>query len=110
MNLRAEEEYKKADAELNRIYNQIIHEYKFDEEFIMNLRSSERLWIQFRDAELLLKYPENIDLREGSVYPLCQYNYLRELTEQRIKTLKKWLVGEEEGEVCSGSIKLKNEL
>jgi len=43
----------------------------------------------------------------GSVYPICAANLLSELTEARIKQLRLWLVGVEEGESCSGSVRLK---
>jgi hypothetical protein len=43
----------------------------------------------------------------GSVYPMCAANLLSELTEARIKQLRVWLVGSEEGDVCSGSVRLK---
>ena len=35
--------------------------------------------------------------------------YLDELTKSRIKTLKVWLDGIEEGDVCSGSVKIARE-
>jgi hypothetical protein len=32
---------------------------------------------------------------------------LKELTEERIKKLSIWLVGIQEGDVCNGSVKIK---
>ena len=57
--LEAEEQYKKADEKLNSVYQRILRDYSEDKEFIENLRISEKIWIQFRDAEMLMKYPEN---------------------------------------------------
>jgi uncharacterized protein YecT (DUF1311 family) len=107
LNLSAERSYLEKDNELNQIYQEILTEYADDVEFIANLRNSERLWIKFRDAEMLMKYPENSGVRGGTVFTLCYFNYKTELTQKRIDTLKQWLEGEPEGEVCSGSVKIR---
>jgi uncharacterized protein YecT (DUF1311 family) len=107
MNLEAKKAYERADNELNEVYQAILKKYSSDKDFIANLKKSERLWIEFRDAELLVKYPQNDGSRNGSVFPLCYYNYLTELTQKRTETLRHWLEGEEEGEVCSGTIRIR---
>lgn len=107
LNLEAEKKFIEKDEELNTLYQKIIADYSNDKQFIKNLRASERLWVKFRDAEVLMKYPENIDLREGTVFNLCYYTYMTELTQSRINTLNKWIDGEPEGEVCSGSIDIQ---
>ena len=104
MNIDAKKEYESVDSQLNEVYNQILTEYADNKDFIKNLRASERLWIKFRDAELLMKFPKNSEVRNGSVFPVCYYSYLTNLTEQRTTTLNQWILGEPEGEVCSGSI------
>jgi uncharacterized protein YecT (DUF1311 family) len=107
LNNEAQESYKKADKDLNDIYNAILCEYKSDTIFIKNLKASQRIWITFRDAELKVKYP-NTDVRQyGTVYPMCVSIYLERLTRERIKTLKEWIDGIEEGDVCIGSVKMK---
>ncbi|MCP4439881.1 MAG: DUF1311 domain-containing protein [Aureispira sp.] len=105
MNQTAGEKYSIADKELNRVYQQILVDYKKDVNFIKNLKISQRLWIKFRDAELEMKYPES-DKRAfyGSMYSMCAAGYLSKITKQRTETLKKWLEPIEEGEGCSGSI------
>ena len=107
MNLEAESEYKQADNRLNAVYQKILNDYESDQEFIKNLKASERLWIKFRDAEMLMKYPKNGEVRNGSVFPLCYYIYSEKLTEQRIETLNQWIDGHPEGEVCGGSVRLQ---
>ena len=52
MNQNASNNYLKADRELNRVYKQILTDYKNDSTFIKKLKVSQRLWIRFRDAEL----------------------------------------------------------
>ena len=108
MNKKAFAAYEKADKELNDVYRDILAAYKSDTAFIYNLRASQRIWITFRDAELNMKYPEREAGDYGSLHPLCRANYLGELTRDRIVTLRKWLLGAEEGDACSGSIGLKD--
>ena len=109
MNMKAYSDYQKVDKQLGVVYQKVIKEYASDNDFIEALRASERLWIQFRDAELKMKFPAK-DTRTyyGSVYPMCTSGYLEELTNTRITELKKWLTGEAEGDMCPGSIKPKN--
>lgn len=107
LNEQAYKNYKKTDKELNSIYQKILSEYKNDLVFIKNLKIAQKTWIQFRDAEMKMKFPERDKGYYGSVEPLCFSNHLEHLTKERIKTLKTWIHGVEEGEVCSGSIKIK---
>ena len=108
MNQQANDSYKKVNKELNEIYKQILTEYKTDTVFIKNLKSSQRIWITFRDAELKVKYPERETEYYGSIHPVCVANYLEKLTRERINTLKVWITGIEEGDCCSGSVKMNN--
>jgi len=107
MNQSANNDFLKADKELNSVYQNIINEYKSDINFIKNLKASQKIWIQFRDAEMKVKFPETEDGYYGSVFPMCWSSYLEDLTKERIKKLKIWLDGIEEGDVCSGSVKIK---
>lgn len=107
MNQEEQSKYVKADKELNLVYNKILKEYKSDTEFIKNFKNAQRIWIQFRDAEMKSKYPDREEGYYGSIHPMCWSIYLAELTEERTKKLKTWLTGMEEGDVCSGSIRIK---
>ena len=107
MNKKASESYENADKELNDIYKTILSDNKLDTAFIKNLKASQRIWITFRDAELKVKYPETKSGYYGSVYPMCVSIYLEEITRERIRTLKEWIDGIEEGDVCKGSLKIK---
>lgn len=97
---------KNAEAELENVYEKILKEYSGDTEFIKNLKESQNLWTKFRDAELKTKFPDRAAGYYGSVQPLCVNDYLTELTNERIERLRTWLTGTEEGDVCSGSIKI----
>ena len=61
----------------------------------------------FRDAELLMKYPEREYGYYGSMHSMCISDYLEKLTKERVTTLKVWIVGVAEGDPCSGTIKTK---
>jgi uncharacterized protein YecT (DUF1311 family) len=105
MNQEENNKYLKADKELNIVYNKILKEYNTDIEFIKNFKNAQRMWIQFRDAEMKSKYPDREQGYYGSIHPMCWSKYLTELTEERTKKLKIWLTGIEEGDACSGSVK-----
>lgn len=103
MNKQAYQEFKKADDELNRVYSQVLKKYKNDKIFISKLQKAELAWIKFRDAEIEAIYPKEDKSFYGSVYPVCVNMDMTEITQQRIKELKLWLKGVQEGDVCSGS-------
>jgi uncharacterized protein YecT (DUF1311 family) len=107
MNVQEHKKYLKSDKELNSIYQKILKAYKSDTAFIKNLKASQKIWVQFRDAEMKMKYPDREPGQYGSVQPMCWSMYLTQLTEERITTLKQWLDGIEEGDVCAGSTKIK---
>jgi uncharacterized protein YecT (DUF1311 family) len=107
MNEDANAKYVQADKNLNTVYKEILKSYKADTAFIKNLKTSQALWIKFRDAELKMKYPEGGSY--GSVKPMCMSMYLESLTLDRTKTLQIWLDGIEEGDVCMGSVKIKHQ-
>ena len=106
LNNKAKSEYEKTDKELNQVYQKILQDYKSDTVFVKSMKEAQRQWVKFRDAQVKMKYPPYKDADE-SVLPMCRNYYLKELTTNRIKELKLWIDGVEEGDVCSGSIKLK---
>ena len=107
MNQDAAGEFKAADKELNAIYQQILEDYADDDVFLANLKEAQRCWIDFRDAQLKMKYPDREPGYYGSIQPLCEMTYLAELTQDRIKTLNVWIEGVEEGNLCGGTVKVK---
>lgn len=110
MNKEAYVEFNKSDSQLNEIYQTIVSQYNKDTIFLDNLKKSQRIWIQFRDAELEMKYPKYSNNFYGSIQPTCRAIYLKELTDKRIETLKNWVSGTEEGDVCIGSVKIIEEI
>lgn len=96
--------YKQADQKLNEVYQKILKLYSKNALFIKNMKAAQKLWIQFRDAQLAMLYPERSQGYYGSDLPLCQENYLAQLTNARVKELEEWLKPPSEGDVCSGTI------
>lgn len=100
------DDFKKADAELNKAYKKILYEYKHDKVFIEKLKKAQKAWLTYRDAHIESIYPVEDKASEyGSVYGMCYCTAKKELTEQRTKMLKQWVDGVVEGDVCSGSQK-----
>lgn len=107
MNQEADATYRKADQELNRVYQQIFKEYRAQPAFLQSLKTAQKLWLQFRDAEMKARYPATNSLVEyGSFFPVCYSNGLEELTKARTKQLRLWLTGIPEGDMCNGSVKV----
>lgn len=106
MNTKAKTEYEKVDKDLNKVYQELIQDYKNDTVFIKSMKEAQRQWVKFRDAQVKMKYPPYPNAN-ASVLPICRYYYLKELTSFRVNELKQWVDGVEEGDVCSGSIKIK---
>jgi uncharacterized protein YecT (DUF1311 family) len=104
MNATAADQYKQADKELNTVYQQILKSYAKQPAFIKNLKTAQRLWVQLRDAELAARYPGR---NYGSAQSMCEAAYLETLTRTRTQFLRTWLTGIEEGDVCSGSVRMK---
>ena len=57
MHVEANGLYKQTDEELNLVYQKILFEYQADSIFIDRLKKAQKIWIEFRDAELEMKYP-----------------------------------------------------
>ena len=108
MTMESNEEFSKADKEMEKVYNQIVQEYKDSNEFLNKLESSQREWKKFRDAHLESLYPaKNKTAEYGSAYRMSYAKELTRLTKQRTEQLMVWLEGIEEGDVSAGSVKIK---
>jgi uncharacterized protein YecT (DUF1311 family) len=93
MNVQAAKDYKKADAELNKIYQQVMKKYADNVLFIKELKAAQMLWVQFRDAEFKRAYPHYNEGNTyyGSMFSLDKSSFLEKLTTERTKTLKEIL-------------------
>ena len=103
------DEYKQSDAQMNLVYQQVISKYKADPIFIEKLRAAQRAWLVFRDAHVLSRYPATEPRKAyGNVYAMCRCEELTELTRQRADQLRDWVKGAEAGNVCAGSVKIRD--
>jgi uncharacterized protein YecT (DUF1311 family) len=76
-------DFQKTDSELNTLYGRILH--KLEPAAQSDLRTAQRLWIQFRDANCEAK----LNLWDGGSFgPVEQNSCLEETTKQRIINLK----------------------
>ena len=102
MNKCAYEDFQKADKELNKVYNEVRAKNKGEKFFLTNLKTSQKLWLKFLDAELSALFPckegeERICF--GSMYGLLYNTSKAELTEERTKQLKRHLINPVTGEI-----------
>ncbi len=78
-----QQEYEKADKELNNVYQQLSN--KLDPDGKEKLKKVQRAWLQFRDLEAQFSADRN---RGGTFGGVVQLGTLGDLTNQRIKGLK----------------------
>ena len=76
------QEYMKADAKLNDVYKSLLT--SLDREHQLKLKTAQRAWITFRDAECDLQASEAL---HGSMEKQLRYTCLQEVTTARIKDL-----------------------
>lgn len=85
-------EYKKAEAELDKLYKQILEEYSDVPFFKTRLEKAELAWIDFRDAQLDFLFRTEsetpVEINSSTQYWLS----MKELTESRITLLRIWLL------------------
>ena len=103
-------EYRVADDELNQTYQAVLVKHADDETFLARLRDAQRAWIAFRDAEMEALFPHQDEPGYyGSVFPMCWAQQLASLTRERTAKLRRWLEGVQEGNVCSGSLPIRDQ-
>ena len=92
---------------LDSVYKAVIIEYKDQLTFISNFKKSQKLWERYMEAQLLARFPEDDDTRDGSCFSMCYSLYQQELLKERINTINDWLTGFPQGQICGGSVKVK---
>jgi len=98
------EDYKNADVELNRTYQQLLKKAAGDPIAVEKIKASQKAWVAYRDAQIAALYPAEDKQREyGTVFPMCADLALADLTRERTKTLKHMLKPME-GDVCDGGL------
>ena len=88
----AGDDAKRADAELNSVYQQLLSKAKGNEHAIEKIRAAQRAWISFRDAQLAAVFPrEDKQAAYGSMYAMCYANIAAEMTRERTAQLRRML-------------------
>ncbi|AVT59321.1 lysozyme inhibitor LprI family protein [Pectobacterium versatile] len=91
MNQCAVQEYKKVDGELNRLYQNVVKRVVIEEHKAL-LKSAQRKWIAYRDADCEFQtFPTTGGSVHGMVYSQC----LTEKTAERVEEFKSMLRCEE---------------
>ena len=83
--------FENSDKKLNQAYKMLLLAKQSDTTFIENIKASERLWVQFRDAEFTVKFPEHPPIENKDLLSNDQAAYLARFTENRTKVLLDWL-------------------
>lgn len=79
-------EYKKADAELNRVYQQVLKQE--DKDGQARLKTAQLAWLKFRDTECEYESGEYIG---GTIRPMVENFCLTSVTNDRTNQLKEIL-------------------
>jgi uncharacterized protein YecT (DUF1311 family) len=87
MNQQAFKDYQKADAEMTRVYNKVQKTLTLATEKKL-LLDAQRAWIKYKEAHCKSVAEA---YNGGSMRPMIYAGCLRELTEERTKSIKKYL-------------------
>jgi uncharacterized protein YecT (DUF1311 family) len=93
----ADQEFKAADAALNRTYAEIQKRLADDADGKKRLTVAQKAWIGFRDAECDF---QTFNSRDGSIYPMIVSECLTAMTKKRTEELKVYLNCEEGDLTC----------
>lgn len=86
LNMHAQEEFEKSDAELNRLWKEL--QPLLTPGVKAKLLDSQLLWIKFRDAEAAA---QAMIFDGGSMAPMMYSTSLKSTTDARIRDLKAWI-------------------
>ena len=98
----AADDLAEADRQLNATYQALMKKEAANPAFITRLRTAQRAWVAFRDAELDAMYACNEGAAQvcwGSMASQCSSSYQARLTRERTKRLQQYL---DEGQPADG--------
>ncbi len=101
---------KEAKANMQHVLKTIKNIYKEDQLFLENLEKAQKAWETLQKAELELKYPTSKQDQFGSILPICFAYYKADLINQRTNQLRYWIKGTIEGDVCTGTLRIVEEI
>ena len=96
LNEQAGKRLEKADAELNKVYKQVLAQHTADPEFTAVIKEGQRAWLKHVEAHMkvlfFVKEGENPREVYGSIYPTEYAEAKAALLNARIKDLKDLLL------------------
>ena len=92
MNRCADLDAREADADLTRVYQELLSKLKHDENAMRKLRAAQRAWLAFRDARLQELYSARDKQAEyGSLFPMCYAQVGTAMAKERTAQLRRML-------------------
>jgi uncharacterized protein YecT (DUF1311 family) len=92
MNMQAGKQLEKADAELNKVYKQVLEQRADDPDFVAVLKEGQRAWLKYVELHLkmlfFVKEGENPREVYGSIYPMEFAEAKKELIKARAAQLR----------------------
>jgi uncharacterized protein YecT (DUF1311 family) len=89
MNVCANEEAIRVDAELNSVYRTLLSKAGSQPEAIVKIQNAEKAWIAYRNAYIEAMYPaKNKRAEYGTIYPMEVDLLYAKLTRQQVAALK----------------------
>ncbi len=94
LNACAADEAKRVDAELNRVYRELLSKDTDDAAATEKIKKAQRAWVAYRDAYVEAMFPaEDKQAEYGSMYPMEVDQLLATLTRRQIDALKDLIQG-----------------
>lgn len=104
MNACAEEESRRAEAEMNSAYQLLLaRAASANPAALPKLKAAQAAWLAYREAQLdAIFAAEEKQPAYGSVHPMCVHLFRKQLTARRTVELKEMLVRPENPLACAG--------
>ncbi len=97
-------ELKKTSGEMEQLRQTILKNHRGNTRFIAAFNKAQTAWLAYRDAHLEALYPQ-APASYGTSHAMCRCLVLNLMTQERIETIRKWLIPASEGDVCAGSLR-----
>ena len=91
MNEAAYKSCQAAEAEMNRVYTQLLARAKDKPEAIATLKKAQQAWLAYREAQLAAEWSFPSGNNYGSVLRMCQAKEQERLTRLRTRELRSML-------------------
>jgi len=92
MNACAGKEAERVDAELNRVYGELLAKAAAEPQALAKIKAAEKAWIAYRDAYMDAMYPaKDKAIEYGSEYPMEAELLRAKLTQRQVTALRELL-------------------